>query len=64
MPDGKVVLALALAAAVVYGGKALGTGTVAVAKKTAAVVSHPFRHPKQDTKAVARAVVHPKILDK
>jgi hypothetical protein len=62
MPSGQVILVLALAAGVVYGGVEAAHGIKYLAVHTAKVVSHPFRHPKKDAKAVAHAVTHPAIL--
>lgn len=63
-------LAIALAAAgvfyagkgVVVAAKAVGHGVKVAAVDTAKVVTHPFRHPKKDAKAVAHAVSHPRLV--
>lgn len=63
MPNG-TALAVAAAAAILYGGKAVVHGVKVAAVSTAKVVTHPFRHPKKDAKAVAHVVTHPKLVQK
>jgi hypothetical protein len=62
MPTGQTILILALAAGVVYGGIKAAHGVKFLAVHTARVVTHPFRHPKKDAKAVGHALTHPAIL--
>ena len=68
MIDPRVALVLALAAGILYGGKAVikpvAHGVKVAAVDVAKVVSHPFRHPVKDSKAVGHAVTHPKLLTK
>jgi hypothetical protein len=57
MPPAWVLVAAAIAGAFYYGGKAVVPIVGHAAKKTAQVISQPFRHPKKDAKVIKHAVV-------
>jgi hypothetical protein len=62
MIDPRAALILLALGLVVYGGDVAARGIGHGVKKAAVAISHPFRHPKKDAKAVATAVTHPAIL--
>lgn len=57
MPPAPVLVLLAAGAILYYGGKAVIPATGHFFKRSAQVISQPFRHPKKDAVAIKKAVI-------